>query len=484
MNKSILRVFQVYVFAYTFFFGSRPLSDPDFWFHLKTGEYIFQTGKIPTTEFFSFTNYGKPWIAHGWLSGLFFYIVYSRLGAYCLTFIFAILTVIAFWLVFKRARNCHPLIAGLATLLGVASVLPTIGVRPRVFTLLLASLFLSVLTDYARKGHGRAIWFLVPLMALWVNLHGGFLIGLAIIVATIIGIPLDAWATGQPIREFLPRLRLLGVVLLGCLLAGLINPYTVGIYVQAIRVMSSPVFTDVVIDWVSPNFHQSNMMALMLLILLTIAGFALSPQRVKPSELLIFLGTLYATLKAQRHMAIFALVASPLMARYLQNWLASTSFGADLLRERRSFSIRWASVFSVLLLLPLVVVFAKLKSSVYSPPSQEALHVPVKAVEFLKENKITGRTFTDPNLWGAYLLWALPSNPVFIDGRDVYPEPFVKEYANIVSGNSDWREPFDRYRVSIAMLKSDSILVRELQEAGWPKIYEDKMAVVFRNPAG
>ena len=170
MNKSLLKIFPIYVFAFAFFFAARPISDGDFWFHLKTGEYIIRTGLIPRADLFSFTNYGRPWIAHGWLSGVVFYAVYSRLGFNALIFIFALLVALAFSIVFRRSDS-HPFIAGFATLLGVWTVLPTVGVRPRVFTLLLSSVFLAILTRFARSGKGRAIWWLVPLMTLWANLQ-------------------------------------------------------------------------------------------------------------------------------------------------------------------------------------------------------------------------------------------------------------------------------------------------------------------------
>src|SRR5688572_7961907 len=119
MNRSLNKLSVLYVFAYAFLFASRPLSDADFWFHLKTGEYIIRTGLIPGTELFSFTNYGRPWIAHGWLSGAIFYALSSRVGLNFLIFLFAVLVVVAFWLVFKRC-NSHPFIAGIVTLIGIA----------------------------------------------------------------------------------------------------------------------------------------------------------------------------------------------------------------------------------------------------------------------------------------------------------------------------------------------------------------------------
>lgn len=479
MNRSLNKLFELYVFAYAFLFASRPLSDADFWFHLKTGEYIIRTGLIPRTELFSFSNYGKPWIAHGWLSGAIFYAIYSRLGFNFLIFLFALLVALTFWIVFKRC-NSHPFIAGAATLLGVWAVLPTIGVRPRVFTLLLASIYLAVLTRYARRGTGRAIWLLVPLMALWVNLHGGFLVGLMLIGLTILGIPLDAWAGDKKFGPFLPRLRVLSYVLLGCLLIALLNPYGVQIYTFPIGVLLSPVFQQFVLDWLSPDFHQPELLPLLLLILLTTAALTLSPKRARPSELLMFLTTLYATLKSNRHMAIFALVAAPLLADYFQNWLDSKTFG-NKLRQPAGPGTRRGTLFAgLLLLLPLFVLGAKLKSVVYAPATQEVSKVPMNAVEYMKENQITGNTFTYPSIWGGYLIWALPSNPVYIDGRDVYPSQFVQEYIEIIQGIADWRAPFDRYGVRVVIIRPRSMLARELQGApDWQQVYRDEMTIVF-----
>ena len=480
MNKTFNKIFEVYVFAYSFFFASRQISDPDFWFHLKTGEYILTTGMIPRTEMFSFTFYGAPWLAHGWLAGAIFYGIYSRLGFNALIFIFAVLVALAFWIAYKRS-NAHPFIAGFATLLGVWTVLPNIGVRPRVFTILLSSVYLAVLGRYARRGSAREIWWLVPLMVLWVNLHGGFFIGLLLIGLTIIGVVLDGWAEGEKLRSKWPQLRTLALVLIACAVAVLVNPYGVQIYVSPIRVLRSPVFLDFVIDFLSPNFHLAEARPLMILILLTVTALALSPKRVRPSELLLFLVTLYSTLMSQRNTAIFALVAAPLMADYFQHWLTSTSFGKSFGQAGSSTDRRGPLLLGLLMLLPLVAFAVKLRTVVYAPPKQSDLKVPVNAVEYIKQQNLTGKTFTYPNVWGAYVFWQLPSNPVYIDGRDVYSEEFVKHYVNMQYGLADWREPFDRYGVQIAVIQTGSLLARQIQESpAWEQVYQDEMSVVFK----
>ncbi len=481
MNTSLKRVFEVYVFAYAFFFASRPLSDGDFWWHLKTGEYILKNRSIPNTDLFSFTSYGKPWVAHEWLSEVGFYLVYSRSGFNALIFIFAVLTAIAFWIVCRRCES-HAYIAAFATLLGVWSILPTIGVRPRVFTLFFASAYLAVLTRYARRGEGKGVWWLVPLMALWVNLHAGYIIGLVLIGVTIVGVVADVWAEGVPLKAHWPRIRTLVLVLFASLVAVNLNPHGPRIYVFPFEFFFSPVQQDLVIDWLSPNFHDPGLLPLALLILLTIAALTLSPKRARPSELLLFLSTLYATLKSNRHMAIFALVAAPLLANYLQNWVDSTAVGKSFGQARSSAKSRGAFVFGVLLLLPILALVFRLKAEIYSASKQERVGVPLKAVEYMKANQIIGNTFTDPNIWSGYLIWEMPSNPVYIDGRiDMYGDEFVKDYVKITYGLTDWRVPFEHFGVKAVVLSPNSVLRLQMQNSPqWEQVYQDEMAVVLR----
>lgn len=481
MNKTLRTVFEVYVFAYAFFFAARPLSDRDFWWHLKTGEYIINTHSIPKADFFSFTNYGKAWIAHEWLSEAIFYVIYSRFGFNTLIVIFAILTALAFWITFNRTES-HPLIGGFAMFLGIWTVLPGIGVRPRVFTLLLSSVYLALLGRYVRRGNPRQLWWLVPLMALWVNLHGGFLIGPVLIGLTIVGVPLDAWARGESFTSTRPQLRTLSVVLAGCLLAALLNPHGIWIYKFPFEIFLSPIQQQTVNDWLSPDFHQSEALPLILLIFLTIGALALSPKRVRPSELLLFVATLYMTLKSQRHLAILALVAVPLLADNLQNWVTEQSRGRMFNPNTSSSGLpRKAIIFAVLLLFPVIAFTVRLKTTIFNQWRQDLLAVPLAAVDHLKQANITGNTFTQPNIWAGYVIWALPSNPVYIDGRiDMYGDDFVKEYLNIIWGHTDWREPFDRYGVRVVIIQPKSPLSLELSAAKeWSRVFQDDMAVVF-----
>ena len=480
MNKSLINVFKIYVFALAFLFASRPMGDADFWFHLKTGEYVFTSG-IPRMELWSFTHHGIPWTAHGWLSGVLFYSVWSAAGLKPLIFIFALLTAIAFWIAFKRT-NAHPFFAGSAILLAVWTSLPNIGVRPRVFTILFASIYLALLGRFARGIKERWFWLLIPIMTLWANLHGGFFIGLALVGLTAVGMVLDYWAGVLKERESLrPRLRTLAVIFVGCVLAVLVNPFGVKLYTTPLAVLQSPIFQDLVIDWLSPNFHLSTARPLLILLVLTIAVLALSPRRPKPSEVLLFLATLAATLKTQRNAVVFSLVAAPLFATYFHLWFDSTSVGKRFGTIREDRNSRLALLVTLVLLLPLIPFVIKLKRTVYSTPTQQSMRVPVKAIDYLKQNGIAGNTFAAPNVWGAYVLFAAPKNPVYIDGRDVYPDTFVKEFVDILFGRVDWRPIFDQRGVQIVLIEPGTLLARQVGESpAWEKVYEDDMSVVFR----
>jgi hypothetical protein len=482
LNTTLKRTFEVYVFVFAFLFASRPLSDGDFWWHLKTGEYVVRNFSIPRVDFYSFTVPGRHWVAHEWLSEVIFYLVYSRAGFNTLIFIFTVLTVLAFWIVFRKTQ-AHPFVKGLAVVLSVWSILPTTGVRPRAFTLLFAGIYLALLHRFVRERETKAIWWLVPLMIVWVNLHAGYLIGLVLIGVAIVGVVLDAWFAGEKLASHWPRLKTLAFVFIACLLAVNLNPQGPRIFVFPFEFFFSPVQQDQITDWLSPDFHQQEFRPLLLLIMLTIAALALSPKRVRPSELLLFLGTLYMTLKSNRHVAIFALVAGPLLADYLQPWLETTRFARIFNSSPSTVSSgRRQLIFNLILLVPLIACLIKLKSVIYSPPTQARVGVPLNAVAYLKANGITGNTFTDPNIWGGYLIWETPSNPVYIDGRiDMYGDEFMREYLGIIRGHTRWQDAFDKYGVQIAIVEPLSVLRLQLEQSpAWQQVYRDEMAVVFR----
>jgi hypothetical protein len=309
--------------------------------------------------------------------------------------------------------------------------------------------------------------------------------GLVLLGLGIIGLLLDTLVEKRSIKGAWRRLRTLSLVLVSCAAAALLNPHGWKIYLFPFEIFLSPVQQQTVRDWLSPNFHQPELLPLAALILLTIACLALSPKRPRPSEVLLFVVTLFMTLKSNRHMAILALVAVPLVVRYLQQWISSiASTSAMTPRPGSTFSKETVFV-AIALLLPLFVFVPKLAAEVYGPPKQNVVRVPIKAVEYMKQHGIGGPTFTEANMWGGYLIWEAPANPVYIDGRiDMYGDQFVREFINICNGTIAWEEPFTRHQVQNVMARPKSHLALSLHESPeWQQLYEDEMTVVFSRRA-
>ena len=187
MKLPIRQIFFIVLFLGLFLMTLRPVADPDFWWHLRTGLLIVQTHAIPHTDPFSFTKVGSPWITHEWLSELLIYGLF-RLGGYgLLIFFFSIIIAGAFVLFTCAARpETRPYVAGFVLLLG-ASTAPTWGVRPQMISLFITCLFLYLLDRYRQEDRLK---FLIPLpliTVVWVNLHAGYFMGIALIGIFIVG---------------------------------------------------------------------------------------------------------------------------------------------------------------------------------------------------------------------------------------------------------------------------------------------------------
>ena len=183
---------------------ARNAVDPDLWWHLRTGQWIAENGHIPHSDHFSFTRAGQPWISHEWLSELVFYELWKNSGAAALIVFSAIVTTAGFMLLYLRClpRGGPGHWAAAATAFGAVAAAPSWGVRPQMFTFALASLLLWLLERGEHRP--RLLFWIPPLFLLWLNLHAGFALGPALILAYAVGLLLEtavgstAVAAGAP----------------------------------------------------------------------------------------------------------------------------------------------------------------------------------------------------------------------------------------------------------------------------------------------
>ena len=146
-RRLLVVVFMLVIFAA----AARPIKDPDFYWHLKTGQYLLETGSIPRTDIFSNSKFGSEWVTHEWLSELFMFSIFRVLGYAGLIAVFAAIITTTFSLAYRRCQEVapHPYIAGFALLVGAAATMPTWGVRPQMLSMLFASVFVLVLRSCA-----------------------------------------------------------------------------------------------------------------------------------------------------------------------------------------------------------------------------------------------------------------------------------------------------------------------------------------------
>src|SRR5258706_14581477 len=149
---------------------------------------------------------------------------------------FAAIITASFSLAYRRCKEVapHPYLDDFALIVGAAATMPTWGVRPQMLSMLFARVFVLVLGDYCRNASTKAIWSLIPLTVLWVNMHAGFAMGLALIVLTMVSLLTDGLLLpDQSIKKTWPRIRTLCLLFAGCIGAVCLNP-------RAGRMYSSP----------------------------------------------------------------------------------------------------------------------------------------------------------------------------------------------------------------------------------------------------
>ncbi|HEX8175698.1 MAG TPA: hypothetical protein VF543_11320 [Pyrinomonadaceae bacterium] len=483
MRLSTRRLFFLILMLVLFFLATREVTDPDFWWHLRAGQYIFETRSIPHTDIFSFTFDGREWVTHEWLSELLIYALFKWLGWGGLVTGFALIITAASGLSLYSCEKsgAHALVSWVAVLLGALATAPVWGVRPQMFSMLLTSVFLFILTGYMRDEVKRSVWWLPPLMLLWVNLHGGYVLGIVLITIALLGITLDGLAEKRTHGEIFRRVRPLIFVLLLCVIVVPLNPNGVRLFTYPFETLASSAMQEHIEEWLSPNFHQTRFLLLAALMFATFAALALSTKRLRVSELLMLCATAYAVLRSGRHLPIFAFAAVPLLAEHATLWIKSQDWSAPLFAPEKITSGRQTFLRAAVLAAALVFSLMNARHVIAKQADSEEKHFPARAVAFLRAQNLPDPIFNWYD-WGGYLIWKLyPERRIYIDGRaDVYGDAFLEEFLRATKGQGDWREPLRRNGIRTVIVKPDSPLAGLLmKEEGWSKAFEDSQAVVL-----
>jgi hypothetical protein len=463
-----------------FVMAVRPITDPDFWWHLRTGQYVWETRSIPRQDIYSYTLPEQPWITHEWLTELGLYAVYATSGQSGLILVFALVIAGSFALLYLRCSG-RPYLASFVVVLAAITSAVTWGVRPQMLSLLLSSVFLYILYLYGH-GHKGLVWLMPPLMVLWANLHGSFLMGLVLPATSLVGGAIDlALGREQQARLTWRDLRRLLVVVVLTALAPVVNPNGIGLLVYPFGTLGSPAMQQYIMEWFSPDFHLVQFQPFLLFILVLLASLGLSRRIPSATDFLFVLGFGYASFLSARHIPFFVLTTTPMLTdQLLDVWRGWRLLEQFKLRRHRAAGKQIIVNWLLLAVLTLGVTL-QIAGTLSRNEAAQREAFPVDAVDFLVEYEITGNMY---NLyhWGGYLVWRLyPEQAVFIDGRaDVYGDAFIEEYLRVYQLREGWSEPLASYDVEVVLIDRASALSTVLNEnLAWDRAYADEIAAVF-----
>jgi hypothetical protein len=472
------RLFVVIFAMGLFVMACRNVTDPDVWWHLRTGQLILQQHHVPTTDPFSFTRAGAPWLDHEWLSQVAIFGLYRLGGWGALIVVFGALIATGLMLVFARSPG-KPYIAGIVTLLAAFAAAPSWGVRPQMLTFLLASIFLFLLERSYR--HPKRLWSIPPLMLLWANLHAGFALGIGLVILFAAGDLLDVVFGYASWNEARKRTRALAVIIVLSAAVVVVNPYGAQLYSYPFATLHSPAMLGYIGEWQSPDFHDATYLPFLIMILATLLVPAISPRKLSPRELLLLVTLTYAALRSVRHIPLYVLVAAPVLCATIEAWLAEKRRIAGR-AEPPIFSRAKITFNATLFAFFVIFVVARLGYVVGNQSRVEAKEFPAAAAGFIRSHALPGPMLNHYN-WGGYFIWKLyPEYRVFIDGRaDMYGDAFMDEYAATYAVKGEnWQEPLRQWDIRTIVLPPESPLLAAVRTLpAWKQVYSDAQVTIL-----
>jgi hypothetical protein len=457
------------VYALFLVAGNRLLIDPDTLWQITVGQWILDHGAVPQTDVYSFTMHGQPWISTQWLAQVFYAQTYAIAG-WSGPVVLAASAIAATFALLARflSRRLPESTALVFVAAALALTVPHLLARPHVLAMPVMVGWVGGLIAAADRRAAPSFW-LLPLMALWANLHGGFVFGLVLIAP----IGLDAvWSAAPRLRKSL-GLRWAAFAV-AALLAGCCTPYGWDSLLASQKILELGTALPLIMEWKPAEFGSLG--ALEICLLLGIGLSLLRGIKLPPMRIVLLLGLIHMALSQGRAAEILALLAPLVLAAPLAKQIG----GAEPLSTGAATPPRGVLFASVAVAL-MAGTFAFASVHRFEPHPHGA---PVAAVAALKKLNLT-RVFNDYD-FGGYLI----ANGVapFIDGRtELYGEKFFVEH-NAASGLMEPENLFrllDQYNIEATLMRTQSAATKLLDHLdGWQKVYADDIATIHVRKAG
>ena len=463
-----------------FYVFSRTSADPDLWGHIRFGHDLWQTGRIIRGDIYSYLTGDQLWINHEWLAEAIFYSVFAAAGSTGLIVFKSCLSLLIVGIIYWHLRQQIPVTRRAAILAVVfsLSLIPYLAIiRPQGFTFLIYLLVLVVL-QRADRGEGRWLWLGPFLLALAVNLHGGFLAGMALFLLWLLLRLLSAALLEKSPAAIFARSNLIIIfVALAGMAAILLNPYGIQLPLFLLRTATVP--RPEIAEWQPVTLMSTEGLVYVILLVLSLAGLIFSRKERSPVLVTLLICTALLPWVASRHLPLFGLACAVLIAEHVAHvWdRVSPVLNAPGNHGSQSF---WFT--AACFIAGLIVVAASLPNFQCIRIDRRKTEFPVKAVALLKQSNATGNMAVHFD-WGEYALWHLgPRIKVSIDGRreTIYSVRSYAENLRFTNGVGDWDGIVNKGETQLALVsKAFPVFNLMKLKPGWTLIYEDPMSGLF-----
>jgi hypothetical protein len=449
------------VYAVMLACGDRLLNDSDTYWQISVGQWIIDHATLPRTDIYSFTKTGEPWTSSSWLAQVLLAGSYDVAGwtgpvvlaSASIASAFALLA----WILGRRIPAPYAI---MVTLAAVVLSTPHLLARPHVLVLPVMLAWAYGLMSASERGEAPSFW-LLPLMALWTNLHGGFIFGLVLAGAFAI----DAlWNADASRRK---PLALRWAVFGGCALAACCaTPYGWGSIRASLKILDLGELLHVIYEWMPADFTSPGAFEMSILVLIAAALY--SGVKLSPPRIALVLGLLHMALSHSRNLEIFALLL-PLVA------LAPVA--AQFALQPARFARTTAPLASAALLAVMLgaSTWALAAKSAFSPPEVQSPAAAVEALQALHPKRVLNDV-----TFGGYMIWR--KMPVFIDGRaELYGEALEMAYyrALELKDVNQFLDILKTWDIDAVLLTPSTPAVGLLDNiAGWQRVYSDRNAVL------
>ena len=453
------------------FYATRCFTvDPDMWWHIKAGQDILALRHFPTSDPYSFTVPGAPWIAYEWLGEVIFGFAARWGGLVVLDFLFFALTSVLivglYYLAALRSGNCKAAFIATAAVYWMTFV--SLNMRPQMLGYLFLAYLLFALEVF-RKGTSGPIWLVPFVFLFWVNVHGTFIIGIAVLTVSLISglrnfrlgsIEANAWTPSQ-------RMKLEAILLLSLAVLP-VTPYGTQIAFSPFQMaFNQPLNLAVINEWRPMPFDILGGKLFLAFIVIFIVLQMLYRFTWRLDEFLFALGAAALACLHVRFLMLFVLFFVPLLAAILAAWVPPYQRAL----ERYAFN---AALMSTSIL-----------TMVYYHPTRDFLEqrvadtFPAGAVRYLDQHVVPAPIWNSYG-FGGYLI--ANGRKVFIDGRgDIYERGGVlSDYMALTQLKPGTFSILDRYNIqSCLVTPKESLTAALLLSPNWKRVYADNTSVLF-----